>query len=122
MNNQSTQTLSEQYLQAEHDVLSQVLTAYLGKKPGKVEEFLIEKIQPFKHNFDYALHFDGFLLGYIKFGMDVVGPFVTFEPEIIDERITSVRENVNQGLVSNVESYRRIKSSIDHWSEVDSAE
>lgn len=122
MNEQLTSMLTEQYLKAERDVVDQVLTMHLGKAPGKVEEFLIDKIHPFKHSPDYAFHFDGFLLGYVKFGMSAFDTFVAFEPAILDDQIISVRENVNQGLVSELESERRIDRLIDHWSEVDGAE
>lgn len=119
MSEQLTNMLTDQFLQAERDIVDQVLTMHLGKAPGKVEEFLVEKIHPFKHDPRYALHFDGCLLGYVKFGIKAFDAFVSFEPAILDDQIKYIKSLVNQGLVSEAESERRIYRMIDHWSEVD---
>ena len=119
MSEQLTNMLTDQFLQAERDIVDQVLTMHLGKAPGKVEEFLVEKIHPFKHDPQYALHFDGYLLGYVKFGIKAFDTFVSFEPAILDDQIKYIKSLVNQGLVSETESERRIDRIIDHWSEVD---
>jgi len=122
MNEQLVSMLTDQYLQADCDVVEQVLTMHLGKAPGKVDEFLIEKIHPFKHSPDYALHFDGFLLGYVKFGIDEINTFVEFQPAVLDDQINSVRKQVNEGLISEKESEKRVNRLVDHWFEVDGVE
>lgn len=119
MSEQLKNMLTDQFLQAERDIVDQVLTMHLGKAPGKVEEFLIEKIHPFKNDPQYALHFDGYLLGYVKFGLNAFDTFVLFDPAVLDDQIKSVKSQVNQGLVSEAESAHRIDRIIDHWSKVD---
>lgn len=72
------------FMEAEMAVVTEVITRFTGKVPGKVEEFLITKIHPHVGGNNYALHFDDCLLGYVKFNTDIDNLSVTFTPVTSD--------------------------------------
>jgi len=114
-NSQISQLIANSFLEAEAEVVEQVLRSYLGQKPTKVDEFLIQKIHPFQDTPDYALHFDEFLLGYVKFSMYSEEMAVTFTPATLDDNVKEVQRKVSEGLISEKESEEKIDQLIDKW-------